>query len=142
MPIQPTTTPTTTATAATAATAPASAATKSVLGKDDFLKILVGQMKNQDPMSPSGDKEFIAQMAQFSMLEQITNLTKATEELTERTSMSQMVGLMGRTVTYEDAEGAPVTGTVDGVDVAAGGAPSISVAGHAGIDPTAVRQVR
>jgi flagellar hook assembly protein FlgD len=81
-------------------------------------------------------------MTQFSMLEQITNLTKATEELTERTSMSQMVGLMGKTVTYEDADGAPVTGTVDGVDVAAGGAPSLRVAGHAGIDPTAVRQVR
>ena len=47
------------------------------LGKDSFLQILVAQMANQDPLSPTSDTEFIAQMAQFSSLEQMQNMNSA-----------------------------------------------------------------
>jgi len=70
MAIDPTTGTTTTA----ATTASSTKKADQVLGKDDFLKLMVAQMKNQDPMNPSDDKDNIAQMAQFSSLEQITNL--------------------------------------------------------------------
>ena len=56
-----------------------SAARKPVkeLGKDQFLQILVTQLRNQDPMQPMQDKEFISQMAQFSSLEQMMNMSIA-----------------------------------------------------------------
>ncbi|HPT88047.1 MAG TPA: flagellar hook capping FlgD N-terminal domain-containing protein [Bacillota bacterium] len=53
--------------------------TGSTLGKDDFLRLLVTQMQNQDPLNPTEDTEFIAQMAQFTSLEQMQNLVKITQ---------------------------------------------------------------
>lgn len=52
-----------------------------ILGKDDFLKILMSQLQNQDPLEPVKDKDFIAQMATFSSLEQMTNINKSIEKL-------------------------------------------------------------
>lgn len=61
------------------------------LGKDAFLQILITQLQNQDPTSPMDDKEFIAQMAQFSSLEQMQNMTKAMENLLESQQQSQLM---------------------------------------------------
>ncbi len=63
-------------TAAPSLGSPASAVNnkKSALGKDEFLKLLVAQMKNQDPLNPSGGEQMAAQLAQFSSLEQLQNI--------------------------------------------------------------------
>src|SRR3954449_9193308 len=133
--------PTTTTTSANAGASLTTAVGKS-LGKDDFLKLMVAQMKNQDPMNPASDKDNIAQMAQFSSLEQITNLATATQQLADRLSMTQNVGLMGHTVTYTGTDGAAVSGAVDGLDIAKDGTTTVSVDGHAGVDPTRITSVR
>ena len=140
MAIDPTTT--TTTTDPTAAAANKAKADKNVLGKDDFLKLMVAQMKNQDPMNPSDDKDNIAQMAQFSSLEQITNLATAVQDLSNRMSLTQNVGLLGHDVTYTKADGTSASGAVDGLQLTADGGATLSVGGQAGIDPTTVTTVR
>ncbi|WP_338754005.1 flagellar hook assembly protein FlgD [Bacillus sp. FJAT-52991] len=64
----------------------------SSLGKDDFLKLLMVQLQNQDPLNPMEDKDMIAQMATFSTLEQQINMTAAIEELVQVQYASQMIG--------------------------------------------------
>lgn len=77
----------------------------SSLGKDQFLKILMTQLQNQDPSSPMDDKEFIAQMAQFSSLEQMSNVASELKNLTAMTQQSQLVqfnSFIGKTVTWHE----------------------------------------
>lgn len=77
--------------------------------KDMFLQLLVAQLKNQDPSSPMDQKDMMAQMAQFTSVEQLTNLTKAMETLTFNSQFSQSVGLIGKTVDYAVTTGTDTT---------------------------------
>lgn len=74
-----------------------------ILGKDDFLKILMVQLQNQDPTNPMQDKDFIAQMATFSTLEQITNMGKTMESFVKVQEQSQIIAynqFVGKDVTW------------------------------------------
>src|SRR6476659_8925141 len=66
------------------------------LGKDDFMKLLMAQLKNQDPMKPMEDKEFITQLAQFSSLEATQTMTAQLEELTGAQMLVQAATLIGK----------------------------------------------
>ena len=68
------------------------------LGKDDFLRILLTQLTHQDPTAPLEDKEFVAQMAQFSTLEQMTNMSAELTKVFAVMAKSQAIGLLGKTV--------------------------------------------
>lgn len=70
------------------------------LGKDDFLKILVAQLRHQDPMQPLQDREFIAQMAQFSALEQTMNMANELAKL--RQSIGISAELIGKSITWTE----------------------------------------
>jgi len=77
----------------------------SSLGKDAFLQLLVTQLQNQDPTSPMDDKEFIAQMAQFSSLEQMQNVAKSVDTLAEISKQSQLMqynNFIGKTVNWNE----------------------------------------
>jgi flagellar basal-body rod modification protein FlgD len=116
-----------------AATQAAKSGANSAMGKDQFLKLFVAQLQHQDPMSPTQDSDFMGQMAQFSTLEQISNLANAN-------SMSNAIGLIGRTVTYKDKEGAFHSGAVEKV-ASVDGKPSLTVGDTAGVDPSTISQV-
>jgi flagellar basal-body rod modification protein FlgD len=94
------------------------------LDKDDFLQILITQLTNQDPIEPMQDREFVAQMAQFSTLEQMTNMSSEFQELSGLLSSGQAIGLLGRSV--EISRG---SNTVSGIvsEVTAGLAPQVLV---------------
>jgi len=110
------------------------------LGKDDFLKLFVAQLSHQDPMNPMNDQDMMGQMASFSQLEQITNMASANQQIASSLTSSSAVSLIGRSVTYVDADDIPHTGTVEKVSVI-DGKPSLTVAGTDGVDPSTITQV-
>jgi flagellar basal-body rod modification protein FlgD len=78
------------------------AAQQPVLGKEDFLHLLITQLQNQDPLSPTDHTEFTAQLAQFSSLEQLSNVNDNLEQLQNfqaSTNNSQAVSLLGKEIT-------------------------------------------
>ncbi len=102
---------------------------ENTLGKDDFLKLLVIQLENQDPTSPLDDKEFISQMAQFSSLEQMTQMNTNLSNLIINNKINLSYSLLGKYVEVLDSR----TGLVEGgivSEVSFGqGVPSISFNG-------------
>jgi len=76
----------------------------SALQKDDFLRLLITQLTHQDPTEPMKDREFIAQMAQFSTLEQMTNMSNDFGRLAGILSTTQALGLLGKTVEVLSAD--------------------------------------
>lgn len=88
------------------------------LGKQDFLNLLMTQLRNQDPLNVQEDREFIAQLAQFSSLEQTTNMGVAMENLLGFQQLTQGAALIGKEVEAilpgeGEQEGSSLTGIVE-----------------------------
>lgn len=93
------------------------------LGKDEFLKLLVTQLRHQDPMQPLQDREFIAQMAQFSALEQMMNMAEEMRAL--RQSLGITPDYIGKWITWRElnesgTEWMEYSGVVDAVSFSDG----------------------
>lgn len=106
---------TNTAASGTAGTAPA---TKAQADYQSFLKLLVAQMKNQDPTNPMDSTQYVAQLAAFSNVEQSIQVNAKLTELLQVSAISQADSVLGRTVT--SADGA-VSGEVKQVKLATNG---------------------
>lgn len=87
--------------------------TSNELGKDDFLKLLVTQLQNQDPTEPMENTEFISQMAQFSSLEQMTNMSTSFEKMASFITGTEATSTLGRTVELNVGD-VTTTGVVEG----------------------------
>jgi len=88
---------------------------QNTLGKDDFLKLLITQLSHQDPTQPLQDREFVAQMAQFSTLEQMTNMTSELSKVLGLLARSQAVNLLGKTVELDAGAEGKVNGLVEAI---------------------------
>jgi len=124
-------------------TSTATRTASSSLGKDDFLKLLVGQMKNMDPLGAGSNdpSQSMAQMTQYSILEQLQNMSESNKALAAETKLNSTVGLIGRTVSYAGADGSPVEGVVEKVETA-GDKLTLTIGGKPGINPDDVLEVR
>jgi len=96
------------------------------LGKDDFLNLLVTQLKNQDPLEPMKNEEFIAQLAQFNSLEQMISLNKSFDTMLDLQQMTNASAMIGKEVSWMDNDGNRQSGVVKEVMITSDG-PALNV---------------
>ncbi|MBI3974217.1 MAG: hypothetical protein HY332_23310 [Chloroflexi bacterium] len=91
------------------------------LGKEDFLKLLLAQLSNQDPLRPMEDREFIAQLAQFNTLEQMQQANRNLVALIASQTLAQASALLGKQIEARGVKGEVTAVTVEN------GSPKLSV---------------
>jgi flagellar basal-body rod modification protein FlgD len=132
----------TTGTAATSATSQSQSTMP--INENQFLQMLMAELKNQNPMSPnsSDPMQFVTELAQFTQVEQETNTAESTSTIASGQNTSTAIALLGHTVTYTDpTTQSPATGTVQSVEFSSTG-PTLTINGTAGIDASAVSEVQ
>jgi flagellar basal-body rod modification protein FlgD len=102
-------------------TTDSSTAPTNTLGKDAFLKLLVAQLKYQDPTKPTDASEFMAQTAQFTQVEKLEEIAQQNQNNIRTQGLTTASALIGRTVKYQDAAGATASGVVTGASLNADG---------------------
>jgi flagellar basal-body rod modification protein FlgD len=111
------------------------------LGKNDFLKLMIAQLQAQDPLQPTESSAYVAELAQFTELEQVTNLAQTSSQSAGAQGVAQAVQLIGHKVSYKDpVSGADAEGTVQSVQISSSGA-TLTVSGVAGIEPAGIVEV-
>lgn len=122
------------------APAPTAPARNDDLGKDAFLKLLVAQLKYQNPMSPADGADFMAQTAQFTMVEKLEEMARTNAELLSANRELSASSLIGRQVVTTGPDGADVTATVTGVRF--GGTGPVLLTGETEVPLAGVKEVR
>ena len=89
--------------------------TTNTVNMQDFLTLLLTQLTQQDPLKPMDNTQFLAQLAQFTTLQQTSVMTQDMQQLLSTQVSSQSIGLLGRNVTFTGANGSAQTGPVLGV---------------------------
>ena len=111
------------------------------LGKDDFLKLMVAQLQAQNPLEPTSDTQYVAELAQFSQLEQTTNLAQSSASAAGEQKIAQAVQLIGHEVSYlVPSTGATVEGDVQSAEIRSSGA-TLTIEGQTGIEPAQITEV-
>jgi len=109
----------------------------STISQDDFIKLFLAQLRFQDPLEPVDNREFLAQLAQFTALEQSRQTSQNTNDMLAMNAATQAVALLNRQVEVQGL-GAPLSGTVIAVQFTASG-PQLSVKNSAGEVQTGIR---
>jgi flagellar basal-body rod modification protein FlgD len=116
----------------------------SSLDKDSFLKILVGELQNMDPMSASSQDptQTVSQMTQYSILEQLTNLSASSSSTLASQKQTQSLALLGKTVNYTGSDGSDAFGLVKKVDFGSDGSTQLTLDSGTLITPSDVTGVQ
>lgn len=133
----------TSTTGTTGTTAANSSSSSLPINQNQFLEMLMAELKNQNPMNPnsSDPMQFVTELAQFTSVEQETNTAESTSTLASGQNNATAIALIGHTVTYTDPQsGSPATGTVQSVEFTSSG-PTLTINGTAGIDASSVSEV-
>jgi flagellar basal-body rod modification protein FlgD len=112
------------------------------MGKDTFLKLLVAQMKYQDPANPASSSEFMAQTATFSQVEKLSEIATQNASLLALQRSSSAGALVGRTVAYTDESGATKTGAVSSVRLGTDKTEATAVVGGVSVAMGRITEVR
>jgi flagellar basal-body rod modification protein FlgD len=137
------TSPVTSATSPVTATGATSSGKTQSLNSNQFLQLMMTELKNQNPMDPSSSDptQFMTQLAQFTSLEQQTNTAQSTAQMAAEQNRNSAVALIGHNVSYTDpVTGATGTGTVQSVQITSSGA-ALTIGAVAGIAPSSVTEV-
>jgi flagellar basal-body rod modification protein FlgD len=110
---------------------------KNTISQDDFIKLFLAQLQFQDPLEPVDNREFLAQLAQFSSLEQSRQTSQNTNDLLSMNATTQAMTLLNRQVQVQGL-GVPITGTVIAISLTPSGA-QLSVKDAAGQVSTDIR---
>ncbi len=114
-------------TAASQTASSATSGTNNTLDYNNFLELLVAQLKNQDPTNPSDPTAFVSQLASFSSVEQQVNTNSKLDALLTQSELSQGASIIGRTVTSADGS---VSGNVAAVEITSSGVSAILASGQ------------
>ena len=135
---------TTGTTASTTGTSATSGTPSSLpISEDQFLQMLMAELKNQNPMSPnsSDPMQFVSELAQFTQVEQATYTAQSTSTIASGQNNATAIALIGHTVDYTDpTTGNASSGIVQAVDFSSSG-PTLTINGTSGIAASAVNEV-
>jgi flagellar basal-body rod modification protein FlgD len=88
------------------------------LGQNDFLQLLVAQLKYQDPMKPADSSEFMGEMAQFSTVQGVTSMSSTLASMSRSTDVSTGIAMIGKSISYQAPDGTTASGIVNSVSSA------------------------
>lgn len=127
---------------------------KNVLGKDDFLKLLVTQLQQQDPMNPMQNSDFISQMATFTSLEQTQNMSDTLTKFVDSQSganLGNQASMIGKTITWSQSDSStnsssnsttPVTQTGVVTAVSLKNGQLTYMVGNTSVDPSTITEIQ
>jgi flagellar basal-body rod modification protein FlgD len=111
------------------------------MGKDVFLKLLVAQLRYQDPSNPADSNQMMSQTATFTQVEKLEEIAKQNSALLALQRSSSAAALVGRTVTYTDENGAPKTGTVSSVRIGTDTSEAVAMVGGVAVGMGRITEV-
>jgi flagellar basal-body rod modification protein FlgD len=103
------------------------------LGQNQFLMLMMDQLKAQDPLSPSDPTQYMSELANFSSLEQETQIAQNSSSTATQQASSSALSLLGHTVTYLDSNGVSQTGLVSKVAFSSTAGPTLTIGGTSDI---------